>query len=320
VRAPSRILIAGLSVWSLTGLGFPVRAAAQEPITDLTPPEIHVPADITTTATSAAGAQVFYVVTVTNDTAPIFLQCTGPSGSVFPVGTRQVTCIALDFFGNFNQKTFNITVNPGAATAALANALTTIATSGLAPATQRDLLTLLDAIAAPPSATRKCDKMDPTKDRADLNNGKLGNRDSCLEKDVAKAQKAFADQVTDSAKSKNGTAPAIPPSSVGPLLAAAQLLATETVVGATNTPPVLAIAGNVTTKIPPPDVIAAGATSVLYTDRNNDPTNPPPNPLGPICTPPSGTQFPLGTTTVTCTANTTGGTTTKSFTVMVQPR
>jgi len=227
-----------------------------------------------------------------------------------------VVCIAADDTGNFAQKQFMITVNPGAATAALTDALTTVANSGLDAVTRRDLKALLGAIAAPPSASRKCAKVDPTKDRADLTNGKLGNRDSCLEKDVAKAQKTFADFVADAGKSNNGVAPTIPPSAAGPLLAAAQLLATETVVGATNTPPVLAFAGNVTTKLPPPEFVTAGLTSVLYTDR----TNPPPTLVGPSCNPLSGTQFPVGTTTITCTASTTGGTTTGSFTVTVNPR
>ncbi len=314
MRAPMRAVVWGLIVWGLAGLGFPALAAAQIP--DAIPPEIHVPDDFSVDATSAAGAQVFFIVTVTDNVAPAFLSCTGPSGSVFPVGPNVVECIAADFLGNPAQNHFTITVNPGAATAALSSALTTVATSGLAIATQRALTPLLQAIAAPPSASRKCAKVDPTKDRADLTNGKLGNRDSCLEKDVAKAQKTFADFVTDAGKSNNGVAPTIPPSVAGPLVAAAQLLATETVVGATNTPPVLAFAGNVTTKLPPPEFVTAGLTSVLYTDR----TNPPPTLVGPSCNPPSGTQFPVGTTTITCTASTTGGTATGSFTVTVNPR
>lgn len=319
-RTPSRLACA-LAAAAFTAAALPTPAAAQEPDLCVPPgvvsgcPEISVPQDIVTDATSAVGAQVFYIVTAKNDTAPLFLTCTGPSGGVFPLGTTPVTCVALDWAGNSNAKSFNITVNPGSATAALSGAVNLVLASSLDFATQGALVALLNDIATPPTTSRKCAKVDPTKDRADLTNGKLGNRDSCLEKDVAKAQHAFTDFVQDAGKSKQGTPPTITPAVADALLAAASAVATTTIVGATNTPPVLAIAGNVTTKLPPPDLIAAGATSVIYTDRNN----PPPNLLAPQCKPPSGTQFPVGTTTITCTASTTGGTTTKSFTVTVQP-
>ena len=284
---------------------------------DLTLPEVHVPGPITADATSALGAQVFFIVTATNNVAPLSLSCTGPSGGIFPIGTSTVTCRAFDVSGNKNAATFTITVRAGAATAALTSASALVLGSALDQATQGDLIVLLRNIATPVSLSRKCAKVDPTKDRADLTNGKLGNRDSCLEKDVADAQKVFTDFVADAGTSNKGTPPTISPSAAGPLLAAAQLLATATVVGATNTLPVLAFAPNVTTKLPPAEFVSLGFTSVLYTDR----TNPPANLLAPTCNPPSGTQFAVGTTTtVTCTANTTGGTTTGIFTVTVNPR
>jgi hypothetical protein len=296
---PTRLACALIAA-AFAAAAFPAPAAGQEE--DLVPPEIHVPADIVADATSALGAQVFFVVTATNNFAPAFLQCTGPSGGFFPAGkTTTVSCIAGDVSGWAAQAQFNVTVRPGAATNALTSATFQIVHSGLDFATQGDLIALLKVIATVPTV-RKCDKQDETKDRLDRVNDKLGNRDTCLEKGVAEAQQNYTKYVQDAGKGKT---PTISPALATQLLAAGQLLVTETLVGASSTPPVLKFAGDVTTQIPTPFWQAAGATSVLYT--------------GP-CNPPSGTQFPVGTTTITCTAQTTGGTTTGTFTVTVNPR
>lgn len=69
----------------------------------------------------------------------------------------------------------------------------------------------------------------------------------------------------------------------------------------------------------PPDILV-GATGkngavVAYSVTANDSLD---GPLTPICTPPSGSTFPIGTTTVNCTAsNSLGGTTSASFIVTV---
>jgi hypothetical protein len=304
-----RKLVSALVIAAFAASAFPAPAAGQE--SDLTEPVVHVPADIVTTATSAIGAQVFYIATATNNFAPDSLTCTGPSGAFFPIGPTDVTCYATDVSGNFGFSTFTVTVNPGPASNALTSATTQIRGSVPGFATQGDLIALLNAIATVPTV-RKCDKQDDTKDRLDRVNDKLGNRDTCLEKGLAEAQRNYTKYVLDAGKGKT---PTISPTLATQLLAASQLLATETLVGATGTPPVLAFAGDVTTKLPPPEWSAI-ATSVLYTDR----TNPPPSLAGASCNPPSGTKFPVGTTTVTCTAQTTGGTTTGSFKVTVQPR
>jgi len=262
---------------------------------DLTPPTITVPADVVTDATSAAGAQVFYVVTVTNNVAPEFLSCTGPSGAVYPVGTTPVTCVATDVSGNFASKTFNITVRPGAPGAAVSDATSLVLGTTLPNATKGTLIVLLSAIASPPTS-RKCDKMDPTKSRPDQVNTKLGNRDTCFEKGVADAQHDLSKFVRE----QGGV---ITPTQATDITAAGSRIANTTLTGVFNTPPALALAGDVTTHLPPPEFQAAGATSVLYT--------------GP-CQPPSGMQFPVGTTTVTCTAQNLGGTTVKTFTVTVR--
>ncbi|HEV8230203.1 MAG TPA: HYR domain-containing protein [Candidatus Limnocylindria bacterium] len=311
VAGTPRRLVGALIAAALAAAAFPAPAAGQGE-SDFTEPVVHVPANVVTDATSAVGAQVFYIATATNNFSPDSLTCTGPSGAVFPVGTTAITCYASDVSGNVGFATFTITVRPGTATNALTSATTQILDTVTGFATQGDLIALLSAIATPPTV-RKCDKKDDTKDRLDRVNDKLGNRDTCFEKGLRDAQQNYTKYVEDASK---GRTPTISPTLATQLLAAAQLLATETLVGASSTPPLLVFAGNVTTRIPPQFWQDAGATSVLYTDR----TNPPPYPAGASCNPRSGTQFPLGTTTVTCTAQTTGGTTTGTFTVTVQPR
>ena len=43
-------------------------------------------------------------------TRPVIVACSPPSGSVFPIGTNRVTCVATDAGGNTNSCSFNITV------------------------------------------------------------------------------------------------------------------------------------------------------------------------------------------------------------------
>jgi hypothetical protein len=82
-----------------------------EPTPDTEAPTLTVPADLTTNATSAAGAVVTYVVTAT-DNVPEGLEvdCSKPSGSAFPNGTTTVTCTATDAAGNSTTREFAVVV------------------------------------------------------------------------------------------------------------------------------------------------------------------------------------------------------------------
>ena len=81
---------------------------------------------------------------------------------------------------------------------------------------------------------------------------------------------------------------------------------------ADTTAPVVTVPANITTPATGP----SGAT-VTYTATANDDRD---GPLTPTCTPPSGSTFPVGTTTVTCTATDAAGNTgTNTFTVTVTP-
>jgi hypothetical protein len=60
-------------------------------------PVVHVPADMTVSATSTSGDIVSFTATAADaQGTPLVPVCTPPSGSVFAVGTTAVTCTALD--------------------------------------------------------------------------------------------------------------------------------------------------------------------------------------------------------------------------------
>jgi hypothetical protein len=81
-------------------------------IADTTGPVLNVPADMTVTATSPAGATVTYTVSADDAVdGPTPVTCTPPSGSTFAVGATQVTCSSTDSSGNTTSDTFMVTVN-----------------------------------------------------------------------------------------------------------------------------------------------------------------------------------------------------------------
>ncbi len=80
-------------------------------VRDTTAPVVHVPADSTLEATSAAGATGIYAVPVSDaGSLNLVATCTPASGSTFAIGTTQVTCTATDLAGNTGGGTFNIKV------------------------------------------------------------------------------------------------------------------------------------------------------------------------------------------------------------------
>ncbi len=80
-------------------------------VRDTTAPELTVPADITTQATSKSGAVVTYSASATDLVDGIVTPaCSPASGSTFVIGTTPVTCTATDAHGNKASKSFNVTV------------------------------------------------------------------------------------------------------------------------------------------------------------------------------------------------------------------
>ena len=78
---------------------------------DTTAPTLNLPADITKEATGANGAAVTYTATA-DDTNPAHppVSCTPASGSTFAIGTTTVNCEATDAAGNKATGSFTVTV------------------------------------------------------------------------------------------------------------------------------------------------------------------------------------------------------------------
>jgi hypothetical protein len=94
-------------------------------VSDLTPPVVTVPADITT-----SNPVVTYTVTATDDLdgSPL-VSCSPASGSTFAPGTTTVNCQATDNFANTGYGSFTVTVVTGPPTLTLPADITVEATS-----------------------------------------------------------------------------------------------------------------------------------------------------------------------------------------------
>ncbi len=113
---------------------------------DSDPPVLALPADKTVDATSASGATVTYVVSVSDTTDPNpTVNCTPASGSVFPIGATPVRCTAADNGGNSATGSFTVTVrSPTAQLAELFRQV--IITSRLPSAVKAQLLARLQPL------------------------------------------------------------------------------------------------------------------------------------------------------------------------------
>jgi hypothetical protein len=101
---------------------------------DVTPPFLHIPANITVLAASPAGTAVSFTVPAFDnvDDGELPTSCSPASGSTFPIGTTTVTCTATDSSGNVGRGSFTVTVNapPGQTpNLSLPGNLTVVATS-----------------------------------------------------------------------------------------------------------------------------------------------------------------------------------------------
>lgn len=81
-------------------------------VTPVEQPTVHLPDDIITNATSAAGAVVSYTVFGTAYRDLGTLSCSVPSGRTFPVGATTVTCTTVDLWNNTASGSFTVTVKP----------------------------------------------------------------------------------------------------------------------------------------------------------------------------------------------------------------
>jgi predicted metallo-beta-lactamase superfamily hydrolase len=103
-------------------------------LVDTTPPVVTAPADLVREATSGAGAVVTFSATATDNLdGALTPSCAPASGSTFPLGATTVSCSATDAHGNTGTDTFKITIRDTTAPVVTAPAditTTTTATSG----------------------------------------------------------------------------------------------------------------------------------------------------------------------------------------------
>ena len=80
-------------------------------VQDKTPPVVTVPADMTVDATGPSGAVVTFTVSALDSVdGSVPVTCTPASGSTFPVGSTVVSCSATDKSGNTGSASFKVTV------------------------------------------------------------------------------------------------------------------------------------------------------------------------------------------------------------------
>jgi hypothetical protein len=80
-------------------------------VQDTTAPSIAVPENITEAATSPNGRAISFATTATDAVSGwIAVSCSPASGSIFPIGTTEVHCMASDEAGNVGEASFSVNV------------------------------------------------------------------------------------------------------------------------------------------------------------------------------------------------------------------
>jgi autotransporter-associated beta strand protein len=313
--------------------------------------QLNCSSNLTVSATSPSGATVFFTSTATGGCSPPpNIVCNPPSGSTFPIGTTTVTCTASDTCGSSTNCSFTITVTQTAINLNCSSNLTVFATSS-SGATVFFTSTATGGCSPPPfincnppsgstfpigTSTVTCSASDPcgsmtncsftvTIVKSPINL----NCSSNLVVTAAPCSNSAVVFFTSSASGGCDPAPMLncmPPSGssfpVGTTTvtcSASDSCGTMTNCSFTITvnpyvcPP---LALNCSSNITVPASGSGGAT-VFYTSSASGGCTPPPS-LN--CSPPSGSTFPIGTTTVGCMASDgCGHSTNCSFTVTVTP-
>ena len=316
---------------------------------DVTPPVFAATPDLTINAdANGTTAVVVFTPTASDNTGVTSLTCSPPSGSTFPIGSTTVTCIASDAAGNTTTTTFNVVVKDGtppvfAATPditvnAAANASTAIATYS---PTATDAVGVTSLTCSPASGssfpvgstTVTCTATDAAGNTATATfnvlvkdvTGPILTKPADL---VAEATGAAGAAVTfplpaatdavgvASESCSPGSGSVFPlgatvVSCVGADAAGNVGSTSFSITVRDTTAPVIGAAPNVAANT----TNAAGTAVVTYTlPTASDAVGV----TSMACSPPSGSTFVLGTTTVICTArDAAGNTATKSFTVTV---
>ena len=237
-------------------------------VQDTKPPTVTVPGDITAEATGPNGASVTYSGVSATDivSGSLTPNCSKASGSNFTLGTTSVTCSATDGSGNNGSASFNVTVKDTTPPVVVVPADITVDATGSGGATVTySGVSATDAVT--PSLTPTCDK--PSGSTFPV--GKTTVTCSATDGAGNTGKASFTITVRD------------------------------------RTPPTITVPADMTVEATGP----SGAT-VNFTVTASDN-------VSPSCSPASGSTFPLGKTTVNCTAtDASGNRASASFKVTVQ--
>jgi len=309
---------------------------------DTTPPVLHLPGPLTAEATAAGGATVTYPASADDDNpAHPAVSCDKPSGATLPLGSTTVRCTATDAAGNTSTGQFTVSVvdTVGPVIAPVANITGVEATSGGGAAVTYQKPGAVDAVAGPvpvtctpaSGATFGLGSTTVTCAATDGHGNTSQHTFDVTVRDTQAPVLAVPGDVTAEATSEHGadveypaaTAQDIVDGEVTPSCAPASgsnfpLGATDVTCTATDrshnsvsrtfkltvvdtTPPTITgTPGDIATEATGPDGAVVHFATPTATDRVDGTV--------PVhCTPAAGGKFPVGTTTVTCTATDAAG-------------
>ena len=316
---------------------------------DVTPPTFATTSDATINAAAdAATATVIYTVNAADNIGVTSLVCSPASGSVFPVGTTKVTCTASDAAGNTATTSFNVVVKdvtpPSfgapldvsvdlAANAKSATVTFNVSATDAVAVTSQSCSPASGTTFAVGSTTVNCTAQDAA-GNVGTASFKVNVRDvtaptiATLTNLTAEATSAAGATITFAPPSASDavgvTSVACSPASGSTFPLGSTLVACSAFDAANNTAsssfsvlvrdttaPVIGTAANVTVT-----TSNVAGTSVSYTAPTATDAV---SAVSVVCSPASGSLFPVGTTTVTCTAKDGAlNVSTKSFAVTVQ--
>jgi hypothetical protein len=319
-------------------------------VRDTTPPVLTLPAPITVNAGAGGTAVVTYTATASDLVGPVTVTCAPPSGTAFTTGTTTVTCVAKDAANNQATGSFTVTVKASntppvvtvpsnmivEATGPSGSIVTFTATAtdaqdGARPVTctpasgttfalgtRTVTCTATDTGGLTGTASFTVTVRDTTPPVLTLPapiTVSAGTGGTAVVTYSATASDLVSGTVAVTCTPASGSAFAVGTTTVTCVAkdaAGNQSQGSFTVtVQAAGSPPVVTVPANLI-------VEATGPTGakVTFTASAHDANG---AALVPVCTPASGATFPLGTTTVTCTAvDHTGLSASKSFTVTVR--
>ena len=288
-------------------------------VVDTSGPILNLPETLTGVATSASGVALSYTATASDLVdGTVAVNCTPPSGSVFPIGTSTVTCTATDSRSNSSSGTFAVEVTTN---------LPNITAEATSPA---GAVVTFDGTCTPASGstfplgatTVSCSVGVFQVLVVDTTPPALSIPDDVLVEATgpsggALSYSATATDIVDGAVAVSCS----PPSGSTFALGENEVLcsatdsrantasATFTVTVVDTTPPAFSLP-NLTA-----EATSAAGAAVTYTATAFDLVD---GTVAALCTPPSGSTFPLGTTTVNCTAaDSRGNEASGSFTITV---